>query len=77
MTKTIKTSLITGGTRGIGGVIADVLRDRGDRVITVSRRKLNDENHISADLSSREQISQISKKIGSTPISNLIFCPCY
>ena len=77
MKHSIKTSITVGGTRGIGSVVTDVLRDRGDRVITVSRRKLNDENHISADLSSREQISQMSKRIGSTPINNLIFCQRY
>jgi NAD(P)-dependent dehydrogenase (short-subunit alcohol dehydrogenase family) len=77
LTESIKTSIVTGGTRGIGSVIADVLCDRGDHVITVSRRKLSDENHISADLSSKKQISQISKRIGIKRISNLIFCHRY
>lgn len=77
MTESKKISLLTGGTRGIGSVIADVLRDRGDHVITVSRRKLNDENHISADLSSEKQISQISRRIGPKSINNLIFCHRY
>ena len=51
MDKNIKTSLVTGGMSGIGSVVAEVLRVRGDEVITVSRRKLDDGNHISADLS--------------------------
>ncbi len=77
MTESIKISLVTGGTRGIGSVIADELRYRGDHVITVSRRTKNDENHISVDLSSKKQISQISKSIGSKQINNLIFCHRY
>ena len=77
MTESKKISLVTGGTRGVGSVIADVLRNRGDRVITVSRRTLNDENHISADLSSKKQISRISKRIDSKRINNLIFCHRY
>lgn len=70
-------SLVTGGTRGIGSVIVDLLRKRGDQVITVSRRKLDDKDHISADLSSEKQISQISRKIKQKSINNLIFCHRY
>ena len=77
MTEAIKISLITGGTSGIGSVIADVLSDRGDQVITVSSRNLNDENHISVDLSTEEKISQISRRIGKKRINNLIFCHRY
>ena len=77
MTKAIKTSLVTGGTRGIGSEISEVLRDRGDWVITVSRREINDENHFSVDLSSKKQLSKLSKNIGSTTIDNLVFCHRY
>ena len=77
MDKDIKTSLVTGGTRGIGSVIAEVLRDRGDHVITLSRGEINDENHISVDLSSEKQISKMSKKMGKKRINNLIFCHRY
>ena len=73
----MSTSVIVGGTRGIGSVVSGVLRDRGDRVITLSRRKKNDENHISVDLSSEKQISQMSKKMGKKRINNLIFCHRY
>ena len=77
MDQDIKTSLVTGGTRGIGSVVSEVLRDRGDQVITLSRRKKNDKNHISVDLSSEKQISQMSKKMGKKRIDNLIFCHRY
>jgi len=75
--ESIKTSLVTGGTRGIGSIITEELRDRGDRVITVSRRKLNDKDHISVDLSSKKQISKIAGKVGSKTINNLIFSHRY
>ena len=35
----IKTSLVIGGTCGIGSVVSEVLRDRGDQVITLLCRK--------------------------------------
>jgi NAD(P)-dependent dehydrogenase (short-subunit alcohol dehydrogenase family) len=77
MTEAIKTSLVTGGTRGIGSEIADVLRNRGDEVITVSRGKLDDKNHISTDLSSKKQINEMSKRIKTKYIDNMIFCHRY
>ena len=77
MTEAINNSLVTGGTRGIGSVIAEVLQDRGDRVITVSRRQMNDENHVSMDLSSIEDISSLPSKIASVDIHNLVFCHRY
>jgi len=77
MAEASKTSIVTGGTRGIGSVIAGVLRDRGDRVITISRRKMDDENHISADLSSEKQISKIATIIGRKCIDNIVFCHRY
>ena len=77
MTEAINNSLVTGGTRGIGSVIAEVLRDRGDRVITVSRRRMKDENHVSMDLSSIEDISSLPSRIASVDIHNLVFCHRY
>jgi NAD(P)-dependent dehydrogenase (short-subunit alcohol dehydrogenase family) len=71
------TSLVTGGTRGIGSVIVDVLRIRGDRVITVSSRNLDEANHISVDISSEKQLTEMAKKIGPNPLNNLVFCHRY
>ena len=77
MTEAIKNSLVLGGTRGIGGVIVEVLRDRGDNVITISRGKINNENHFSVNLSSKKQLSAFSNNLGSTTIDNLVFCQRY
>ena len=73
-----RTSLVTGGTRGIGSVIVEVLRLRGDNVITISRRKIEDkEKHFSVDLSSKEQLIELSKDLDTKIIYNLIFCHRY
>ena len=77
MTEAINNSLVTGGTKGIGSVITEVLRDRGDRVITISRGKMNDENHVEMDLSSIEDISSLPNRITSGDIHNLVFCHRY
>jgi len=45
------TSIVIGGTRGMGSVIADHLSDRGDMVYTVSRSSSKRENHIKCDIS--------------------------
>ncbi len=44
------TSLIIGGTRGIGLVVSEHLVNRGDKVYTASRRTLEENNHISCDI---------------------------
>ena len=45
-----RTSLIIGGTRGIGSAIKQVLVERGDCVMTASRSNLPNEDHIYLDL---------------------------
>jgi len=45
------TAIVTGGTSGLGAAIAELLRSRGKRVITVSRRESAD---VSGDASKRE-----------------------
>lgn len=47
-------TVVVGGTRGIGKVIAEQLSARGDDVYTMSRRELNLDTHISFDLSSED-----------------------
>jgi len=45
------TAIVTGGTSGLGAAIAELLRSRGKRVITVSRRESAD---VAGDASKRE-----------------------
>jgi len=48
----MSTSIIVGGTRGIGRVITDSLMHRGDVVYTASRKDVQNINHINFDISS-------------------------
>ena len=70
-------SLITGGMSGIGSVVADTLRSRGDEVYTTSRRPTRHDSHISADLSTRKGITKVSNELRDTLIDNLIFTHRY
>ena len=53
-----KTTLIVGGTRGIGSIIKQVFIERGDHVYTASRRDLYDANHIKINLPNRIEIDE-------------------
>ena len=66
-------SLIIGGTRGIGLVVRDCLRDRGDVVYTASRSIVDSKYHISCDITS--DCSLILDKVGS--VNNIIFTHRY
>lgn len=46
----MKTSLIIGGNRGIGSVVVETLKKRGDLVYTASRESSEDQNHIACDV---------------------------
>jgi NAD(P)-dependent dehydrogenase (short-subunit alcohol dehydrogenase family) len=67
------TSLIIGGTKGIGSVISASLNKRGDNVFTVSRNKNGHKNHIQCD------ITKTCKNITSTidKVDYLIFSHRY
>ena len=45
-----KNSLIVGGSKGIGSVIASILKKRGDSIFILSRNRIKNSNHIQADL---------------------------
>ena len=47
---TIKRSLVVGGSRGIGGQVADGLIKRGEHVTTLSRGPSENANHIQWDI---------------------------
>ena len=63
-----KTSVVIGGLSGIGQVITETLRQRGDTCFTCSRRESVDPFHISHDLLSRETLA-IDKTIDA-----IVFC---
>jgi 3-oxoacyl-[acyl-carrier protein] reductase len=56
-----KTTLIIGGTKGIGSIIKQVLVERGDHVYTASRRDLSDPNHFKIDLPNQIEIDDTIK----------------
>lgn len=66
-----KTTLIIGGTAGIGSVIKQVLVGRGDRVYTASRSDLFDANHFKIDLPNPFEID------GAIKLNYLIFAHRY
>ncbi len=71
----MKVSVVVGGTKGIGQVIANSLRKRGDCVYTVSRRKYDQDHHIRFDIS-LENSSVLADRINSK-IDYLIFSQRY
>ncbi len=70
-----KTSLIVGGSRGIGSVISSNLYRRGDKVFIISRKKIKSKNynHISCDITSKNEINELTKRFKNKKIHNLIF----
>ena len=72
-------SLVVGGTKGIGLVIADNLRERGDKVYTISRSRFNEKKHFSIDLS---KVDELEAKLDSyvadvNGVQNLVFSQRY
>ena len=65
------TTLIIGGTKGIGLIIKDLLRERGDDVYTVSRSCTKDPNHFKSELPNCFEIGV------NAEISYLIFAHRY
>ena len=69
----MQTSLIIGGNRGIGSVVASSLKKRGDNVYTASRKSSKEKNHITFDVS--KDCSNVFDDI--TNLNNLIFTHRY
>ena len=72
-------SLIVGGTKGIGLVVADNLRARGDKVYTISRSRFDEKDHFSIDLS---KVDELDAKLDSyiadiNGVQNLVFSQRY
>jgi len=72
-----KTSLIFGGTKGIGWEISKTLVKRGDKVIVASRNIKNSKKIISVDLEDHIQDESFIKKNRIKKIDNIIFSQRY
>ena len=65
MTQAKNITIVTGGTRGIGSVIAEAFKKGGKRVLTVSRTQVESKEHISIDLCEKYSATNIKNQIGS------------
>lgn len=72
-----KTSLIIGGSKGIGFEIAKTLIKRGDKVIIASRNIKDSKKGISIDLEDPTHVESFIKKIKIKKIDNIIFSQRY
>jgi NAD(P)-dependent dehydrogenase (short-subunit alcohol dehydrogenase family) len=63
-----KTAIVFGGLSGIGSVIVQELRKRGDNCYTVSRRAITQPNHITYNLLSQDKFSFHEM------VDSLVFC---
>jgi 3-oxoacyl-[acyl-carrier protein] reductase len=69
--------IVTGGSSGIGRFITDSLRLKGEKVTTISRTKIiEDENHFSCDISDFNSLKNIYKELNrrQESITALINC---
>ena len=73
-----KISLVFGGSRGIGKVIATTLKQRGDKVFVLSRKASRSSNNININLSDEKDISyKIKRFLNKIKINNIIFSQRY
>ena len=72
-----KISLIIGGTKGIGSVILNKLKKRGDKIFTLSRSKLKKSNHLVCDMSLDLDEKYLINFFKNNKIDNLIFSQRY
>lgn len=73
-----KNSLIVGGSKGIGSVIASILKKRGDSIFILSRNRIKNSNHIQADLLDKKALKiKLLQKFKKKKIDNIIFSQRY
>lgn len=73
-----KTSIIIGGTKGIGSVITKKLKSRGDNIFVFSRNGNNKLKNLKLDLLDKGQIEKtFLKNFSKKKIDNLIFSHRY
>jgi short-subunit dehydrogenase len=69
------TALVSGGTSGLGRELVALLRERGMRVVTVSRRASADPLHVSGDAARSDTVRRaIELADHESPITLLINC---
>ena len=73
----MKKTVIIGGNTGIGKVIYNTLKKRGDIIVKISRTQFNKKNNLSADISSVDGLSKIKKIFYKKKIDNIIFTQRY
>lgn len=75
----MKKTVLIGGNTGIGKVIYNTLKKRGDTIIKISRSQseFNKKNNLSADISSIEGLDKIKKNFYQKKINNIIFAQRY
>ena len=73
----MKKTVIIGGNTGIGKVIYNALKKRGDKIFKISRTQFNKKNNLSADISSIDGLSKIKKVFYKKKINNIIFTQRY
>jgi NAD(P)-dependent dehydrogenase (short-subunit alcohol dehydrogenase family) len=72
-----KTTVIIGGTRGIGKTIYKVLQKRGDFVYRISRNLTEDNFNIKIDITEESSCDFLYKKFSKIKIDNLVFAQRY
>jgi NAD(P)-dependent dehydrogenase (short-subunit alcohol dehydrogenase family) len=73
----MKKTIIIGGNTGIGKIIYDTLKKRGDKIVKISRFQLNNKENLSADINSIEGLVKIKKRFYKKKIHNIIFAQRY
>ena len=73
----MKKTVIIGGNTGIGKVIYNTLKKRGDKIVKISRTQFNQKSNLSADISSVDGLSKIKKIFYKKKINNIIFTQRY
>jgi NAD(P)-dependent dehydrogenase (short-subunit alcohol dehydrogenase family) len=68
-----KNLLIAGGSRGIGGAIAEIYHRAGHNVYCISRTQASAGKWIKADLSQLEGIQKIANDLNNVPLDALLF----
>lgn len=72
-----KTSIVIGGTKGIGSVISKYLKLRGDLTYTVSRNNSDNKFNLKCDIGQESNLVALKNKFKNKKIDNLIFSQRY